>query len=488
MKSIRLFLTISIISTVVLANFVAAIHGYQESMKEAEELFDQKLVSFSRLLSKTTQFMPLSNDASKQTSNDPKISDDEIQYQVRDKNGKLLLHSSQLGEPFDFELQEGPGYLNFQHSRWRFLTFYSNKESHWGLVMEKQDIRYKLVESVIIKSVYPIIMAIPIIILIIFLIVRQGLNPIINLARNVDQKRASELSPIQLQNIPKELNSLTERINELLGRLDNSLRREKRFSSDAAHELRTPIAALNIQMKNLLDLFQDEEDGNKLSGRSKDKKRAIQLSELFQDLEDGVKRMSHLVEQILTLSRSTPEYYSGQFQVVDLNKLLTELVVQNYSLIEKHQHEIELDCVDKGKGKTPSNYLVRGDLFGLQTLFKNLLFNSIKYTPIIGCIKILLESSEDAITVQIMDSGPGIVLKQRERVFERFYRLDGDRNQSSILGCGLGLAIVKQIADLHSVNLSLDDSQFTMNSGIKVKMGLCVKLVFPKNNTPSGAI
>jgi len=128
MKSIRLFLTISIISTVVLANFVAAIHGYQESMKEAEELFDQKLVSFARLLSKTTQFMPLPNDASKQTSNDKKTSDNEIQYQVRDKNGKLLLHSSQLGEPFNFELQEGPGYLNFQHSRWRFLTFYSDKD------------------------------------------------------------------------------------------------------------------------------------------------------------------------------------------------------------------------------------------------------------------------------------------------------------------------------------------------------------------------
>jgi len=481
MNSIRLFLTISIVATVVLANFLAVIQGYQESMTEAEVLFDQKLESFAHLLVKTTIFRPLPDDSSVHAATDLQIPDDAIHYQVRDGNGRLLLHSNQLGSKFNFERKSEKGYLNYQHFRWRYLTLYSNQQDHWILVMEKQDIRYKLAESVIIKSVYPIIIAIPAIALIIFLIIGRGLKPIGNLATNVHKKRASELSPIELEGIPLELSSLTEQINNLLARLEESMNREKHFASDAAHELRTPIAALNIQAKNLIDLYRNEAKAGKHLDDPPDKTGTIQTLEVIQELDEGVKRMSHLVEQILTLSRTTPKHYGDKFHDVDLRLLLKQLVARNYSLIEENQHEIELDYMAESNSKTSQNYVVKGDLFGLQTLFKNLLLNSIKYTPRNGSIKICLVSGEDKLIVQIMDSGPGISLEQRNRVFERFYRLGGDRNQSPIMGCGLGLAIVKQIADLHSAHLSLHDSQFMLANEVAIKSGLCVKLVFPRS-------
>jgi len=454
-KSIRIFLTISIISIIVLANFLAALHGYQESMQEAEILFDHKLESFSKLLavSSTTN---LSNDLERTEGEQSELSS--VIYQVRKTDREIIFQSTLFQEPLEFELEINNGYLNYANFRWRYLTRYYPKMERWVLVMEKQDVRYKLAESVILKSVYPIILAVPTIALIIFFIVRRGLRPVGELADSVDAKKASDLSAIHLENVPDELAGLTQRINDLLSRLDNSLSREKRFSSDAAHELRTPIAALNIQMKNLID-------------------EGVDNKENVQALSLGVKRMSHLVEQILMLNRSSPDIYIEQFRKVELTSLLRNLIAELYPLIEESAHNIEFEA--KGLASSGS-VIILGEEFGLQTLFKNLIINAIKYTPNHGQIRIVLEQSADFVEVNVMDSGSGIDESECKRIFERFYRLDGDRNQSKIIGCGLGLAIVKQVADLHAANIKLSNSQFVQSSGETITSGLCMSLKFKR--------
>ena len=293
-------------------------------------------------------------------------------------------------------------------------------------------------------------------------IVHIGLKPIRLLANQVEKKKASNLTPIEIDGVPIELERLTQRVNELLIRLDGSLSRESRFASDAAHELRTPIAALNLQMKNLLDEQADY---------------SIESNENIRALSMGVSRMSHLVEQILVLNRSNPELYVGRFKHVSLSKLLRVLVIDLYPTIEKAKHEVELRLSNES-----DSYVVKGEEFALSTLFKNLLINAIKYTPEHGQILILISDTDNQIIVKVMDSGIGIPDAKKDRIFERFYRVDGDRNQSQISGCGLGLAIVKQIAELHHIKLTLSDSCFEMQSGKVIEKGLTVTLEFEKDS------
>ncbi len=472
MKSIRLFLTISIISAIILANFLAALHGYQESMQEAEVLFDQKLEDYSDFLATSTPTQIKSELTTPNTFQAPVIQSnaagDAIIFQVRDENNSLLFQSNsfeknQSTNEFSFNPKIENNYINFANFRWRSIIRHYPQNRRWVLVMEKQDVRYKLAESVILKSVYPIILAVPTIALIIFFIVKRGLKPVGLLATSVDEKQASNLSAIQIEDVPEELISLTQRINDLLFRLDSSLAREKRFASDAAHELRTPIAALNIQMKNLLDEGMNEQQS------------VVELSR-------GVKRMSHLVEQILMLNRVSPELYADQFKPVNLTNLLKELVAEIYPLIDQRGHDIEL-IEQNFAGISSHDCTVWGEEFSLHTLFKNLLVNAIKYTPKKGQLQLNVEQAEGLVTVTIMDSGPGIEPADRDRIFERFYRLDGDRNQSKVIGCGLGLSIVKQIANLHDAIIELSTSSWEREAEQGVSSGLCVKVIFKKQHS-----
>lgn len=470
MKSIRTFLTISIISIIILANFLAALHGYQKSMQEAEILFDHKLEDYSDFLA-TSASVLTNQSVVAQKANEKKnildlskASQSAVIFQVRDENHTILIQSDifEIEEhkaSFSFRPTVENTYINFANFRWRSITRYFPQKNRWVLVMEKQDVRYKLAESVILESVYPIIIAVPTIALIIFFIVRWGLKPVASLATSVDKKQADNLSPIQIENVPQELLSLTQRINDLLFRLERVLSREKRFASDAAHELRTPIAALNIQMKNLLDEGENKQEN-------------------IAELSIGVRRMSHLVEQILMLNRASPELYAKQFKPIDLLRLLKELVAELYPLIDEKSHEIEL--IEGMHDET--NFLVSGEEFSLNALFKNLMVNAIKYTPDNGHIQIKLEQSDQFVMLAIMDSGPGIARAERKRIFERFYRLDGDRNQSTVIGCGLGLAIVKQIAELHHAKIELSTSQFEIENGQLVTSGLCVTIIFQKSS------
>jgi signal transduction histidine kinase len=457
-SSIRLFLTISIIAVVILANFLAAVHGYQESMQEAEILFDRKLQNYGDFISNS----PFYSDSKENPVQENIVHSpvEHILYQVRDKNNLIIGQSSKFPQELKFELLDNQRYVNFDKARWRAITKFNTATERWVVVLENQDVRYNLAESVILKSVYPIVLAIPTIILIVLFIVHIGLKPIRLLANQVEKKKASNLTAIEIDGVPIELERLTQRVNQLLIRLDGSLSRESRFASDAAHELRTPIAALNLQMKNLLDEQADY---------------SIESNENIRALSMGVSRMSHLVEQILVLNRSNPELYVGRFKHVSLSELLRALVIDLYPMIEKAKHEIELRLSNES-----DSYVVKGEEFALSTLFKNLLINAIKYTPEHGQILILISDTDNQIIVKVMDSGIGIPDAKKDRIFERFYRVDGDRNQSQITGCGLGLAIVKQIAELHHIKLTLSDSCFEIQSGKVIEKGLTVTLEFEK--------
>jgi len=330
--------------------------------------------------------------------------------------------------------------------RWRTYGHFFESSSKWVLVAQPVNRRFELAEQMILAAVTPLILCIPLLAIIIFLLVSSGLRPLRLLSENLRAKKVDDLSPISQQNQHNELSPVLETLNQLFERLSAAFSREKRFASDAAHELRTPLSVLKINAHNLaLQLNNNDSTHTNM-----------------QYLQQGIERMSHVVEQILLLNRTNPEQYQGQFEHIDTAGLCQTVIASLFPQIESKKQEIEL----LGKGAS-----IQGDQFSLGILIQNLISNASKYSPEGSLIRVSLRSEINQVVIQVEDSGPGIDKSEYQRVFERFYRIGGDRHTSNVPGCGLGLAISKHIAELHDASLKLSLSEQLS--------GLSVELVLP---------
>ncbi len=429
MTSIRTFLVVVLISTITLVSFLTALHGYRESMKQARLLFEDQLLQQALILSAipVNENMEIINS---DHNGQNKISNNAFQIFNQDK--KLILRSANAPDIAIAEFSAGFSETNFIGYRWHVLVKHDESQSNWIMVAERNDIRHQLADSIILESVFPIVVSIPLTGLLVWLVVSFGLKPIHELASQLRSKQATDLTPLQIDTVPQELTTLAASANDLLQRMERSFAREKRFNTDVAHELRTPIAALKIHLQNLLtDLKEPPESANKL--------------------EEGVKRINHLVEQIILLNRMTPDHYQAQFANVDLFDVTRNVIEDVLNEINQKKQNLEFDG---------NHCEIFGDAFALETMIKNILHNAIKYTPEHGKIVIRIKEREGHNVIQIMDNGSGIPANEYDRVFERFYRLGGDRHGSTAIGCGLGLSIVQYIAELHEAKLHLEPSEF----------------------------
>lgn len=451
MKSIRTFLVVLLVAIVTLANFAAAVRGYLGSMEEAERLFNKRLLQQVDLLdyvlpARYQEYVqrpvpeifptPQKNDPSNLS---PQIAD--LQFQWVSNEGKLLARSAAMPDEIITDLKTGNQFVNFNHYRWHVLVAEAANNSGWYLLAERDDQRYRLAESMILQAVSPMVIAIPLIGFVIWWVLGIGLKPVAALAKEFHAREATDLRPIEHQNMPIELLQLAHSANELLRRLESSFVREQRFSADAAHELRTPIAALNIHCENLLHEINP-------------------VPESAHKLQQGIKRMRYLVEQILLLNKTSPDHFMNQFMPVNLTALTKQVIVSASEALGDKNINIEFEG---------DECWINGDATALETLINNLLGNAIKYTPKNGHIAVHTWLRGNIVLLEVMDNGPGIPVEQRERVFDRFYRLHGDRHDSGTPGCGLGLSIAKQVVDLHQAHIHLAQSSFASGLLVTVK-------------------
>ncbi len=449
MKSIRVFLVVLLVAIITLANFTAAVRGYLGSMDEAERLFNQRLLQQVDLLNyllpaRYAEYLQhstaeiFSAPENTEPGQAPQIA--ALQFQWVSNEGKLLLRSAAMPDEIISDLHSGYQFVNFNHYRWHVLVAPAADDAGWYLLAERDDQRYRLAESMTLQAVLPMVVAIPILGVVIWWVLGIGLKPITTLAKEFHAREATDLRPIQKQDMPSELIQLAQSANELLRRLEASFMREQRFSADAAHELRTPIAALSIHCENLLqDLHPAPESALKL--------------------QQGIQRMSYLVEQILLLNKTSPDHFMSQFQPVNLTALVKQAIVSASEALSDKNILLEFDGDD---------CQVNGDSVALETLINNLLGNAIKYSPENGQVLLHTWKRGQEVILEIIDNGPGIPTEQRERVFDRFYRLHGDRHDSGTPGCGLGLSIVKQVVDLHHANIKLGESSFPTGLSVQV--------------------
>jgi len=431
MRSLRRYLVTVLIALFTLISFVAALQSYKQSAIRAEALFDQDLQVLASSLSQQYQA-----GAQQELG---------LALQVW-QNGQLVYRSA-LAPLSSMSQTEGFSEHNFGGKRWRVFRQAPN-DTLTVIVAQPLTQRQQLADEVITASIYPVVLSLPLQAVLIWLVVSKALSPIKRFSAQLSSKKANDLTPVELDQLPAELDQMLKTTNQLFARLAEAFEREKRFASDVAHELRTPLSVLQVNLHNASQRWQqsgiDDPQGAMLA------------------LQTGVERMSALIEQIMLLNRTNPEHFQARTEQLDFAGLCRQVVADWYPQIEKKQQHVEL----LGLEHLP----LQGDAFALRLLVSNLLGNASKYTPPGGVIQLDLLTEPGKAVLVVQDNGPGIAPQEYQRVFGRFYRVGGDRHQSGTLGSGLGLAIVRDIVSLHQGHVRLGPADFI--SGLKVTVEL----------------
>lgn len=429
MKSIRSYLVVMLVAVFSLVSFVAAINGYLSSMREAELLLDKQLAYASDLLRLANRddrpVYPVTQD------------EQEIAFQVW-RGEQLLISSSSAPTGSIGDFTPGYRFANFAGYRWRTFTSVDQRGDVY-IVAERADQRHRVAEKVVLESVLPLLLSLPLAAALVWIVVSWGLKPLRELSRQINARASDALDPVALDRTPSELAQLVASMNALLARLSAAFEREQHFASHAAHELRTPLSVLKVHLHNLAG---EVAPGN------------VALAHA----NAGVERMHHLVEQLLDLNRTNPEMLRVNFTELNLHALAQRVTADAWPSFEERALTLSLEG---------DAAMIRGDEALLETLLINLLDNARKYTPAGGEVRVDVLNEHGSAILAVEDSGPGIAAQHRERVFERFYRAAGSRGNDP--GSGLGLAIVRHIVQVHEASVELGSSELG---------GLQVRIVF----------
>ena len=432
MNSIRRQVTWLLIALIVLVTFSAAITGYRASMEDATRLFDGEL----RAIASTLISLPVDH-----ISNTMEIeSPPDVAWQLWQQD-RLLMRSANAPDKRITSIKKGFSAENFLGNRWRVLADTAPLNNTVVIVAHPLGSRDTLTENLILAAMTPLIGSIPILAVLIYWVVNRGVRPLSALSIQLENKARNNLQPIALPNTPSELTTVIDTLNSLFIRLNKAFEREQLFSANAAHELRTPLSVLKINLHNL---------------HASDAPNKEEIARCQRDAD----RMIRVVNQLLLLSQTNPETAHAELDFVEIESLLQEVISDLYEAIDAKQQAISL---------VSEPCTLQASPFALQTMLSNLIGNASKYTPEGGEIEVTAKMTGTDITVQIADSGPGIPEQDHLKVLTPFFRVANAQTQRQS-GSGIGLAIVNQVVMLHHGQLALDKSHLG---------GLLVTLTLP---------
>lgn len=332
---------------------------------------------------------------------------------------------------------------------WRLFVLQDARDRQWILVGERQDVRGELVGKITLRSLLPDLIGLPLVALLVWLAIGWGLRPLGRMVQRLKQRDPDNLSPLEMEDVPQELEPMVASLDRLLLQLTGLLERERRFLAYAAHELRTPLAVLRIHAHNALQ-----------APDPADREGALR------QLEAGIERATRVVAQLLTLARLEPDADGRHMAALDLLALARQELAELTPLALEHDQDLalEVEGAEEGvrRGQAPDFRLV-ADASCLRILLQNLVGNAVRHTPPAGRIRVVLESRAEAVLLRVQDSGPGVPPALRDKVFERFFRAGGSA------GAGLGLSIVARIVELHHGTIRLGDSPL---GGLEVRVRL----------------
>ena len=331
-----------------------------------------------------------------------------------------------------------------------FLPVASGRVPVLVQVAETRNKRGALASRIISGVLLPQFAIIPLAVILVYLGLTRGIAPLNRLQGRIRRRRPGDLSPIPIRGVPEEIRPVIGALNEMMKRLEENLQAQQRFIADAAHQLKTPLTGLKMQA----ELALDETDPAALHAY------VVRITE-------AAERAAHLTSQLLLLARAEASHEKiHAVEPVDLEQLARRTTSE--WVPRAMAADIDLGFEDTG-GPLP----IDGVPLLLRELLNNLLDNAIKYTPAGGRVTLRMRAA-DNVVLEVEDSGIGIPPAERERVFERFYRVLG----TAADGSGLGLPIVKEIAELHRAGIVLQSGEHGL--------GTLVRLEFPRRETPPG--
>ncbi len=455
MRSIRTFLLYSLALSLVLVMSIAAIYAYLTTCHEIDEVFDAQLAQYTRLIAAYNQSQPayrvLEQEGLLETGIAHKY-ENKISFQIWHASKTLTARSASAPVEALAPFNEGFHRIMLDNTPWQVFVLHDPASRQWYMAAESLDIREELVAAVARTVIFPLVAGALLALVLIRWILRRGLAPLSVIADAITRRSPGDIRPLQIPAVPTEVQVLVDNIDSLLARVRASLERERRFSADAAHEIKTPLAALKLHLANL-------EYALAAGDRSPDTGKQ-ELARARQSCD----QMQRLLEQLLYFNRLEPDYFSRNLQQVALLPLCREVLADEAEFALAKQQEVQLDT-------TNDSLEVRSDPAALAMLLRNLLHNAIVYTQTGGRISLRLAQEGGNALVAICDNGPGIPAAERERVFDRFYRVGGDSHASGVSGSGLGLAIAREIVRLHGGQIELQDADGSQ--------GLCVQVRLP---------
>ncbi len=420
MSSIRRRLLVALLAAMAAVMLLGAMATYRVAEGEADAFFDEQLrqigLSMRDHLFLGAPAAPI--DEAEQM---------DFAIQVWSPDGETLYYSHPHRALPD-RARLGLATVSTPDGAWRIFALQQRGQTIQ--VAQPMDVRRSRAAAMALRTLIPFLVSLPALGLMIWIIVGRGLRPLARIAESVRVRTPASLDPLDDHEVPREVRTLVTALNDLLARLRTALDAQRAFVADAAHELRTPLAALQLQAQ-LAERARDEPD------------RSAAMTEL----KAGLQRATHAVNQLLTLARSEFGKPVPGHAGVDLSALAVEVIGEHVPLAASK-------AIDLGLEEASNEASVAGDVDALRVLMANLIGNAIRYTPCGGRIDVRVAAVGDRLAFEVADSGPGIPAQDRQRVFERFYR--GPDAEGA--GTGLGLAIVKAIAESHAGDIFLGEA------------------------------
>ena len=433
MGSIRRHLLAYLLAALGLGGVVLVVVSYQVTLEELSEVFNENLKQVALAVAHHHPASDLG--APRKMPQLPRFYEEEGEFDyvtlIWTPQGQLLA-TSDPDVKIDFVATSGLSVTQGDGHRWHVYSIVTPER----IVQAAQRFasREELAAATAAHLILPMVVLMAVLASLLILVLRRGLQPLDDAARDIAKRSAASLEMIPAGALPREIRPLIESINALMKRLGDALSQQRQFVADAAHELRTPVTALRLQTQ-LIEQARDE------PGR----KAAVQR------LRSGVERAQRLIEQLLQLSRVEPQAYVLKLERVALHELARSAVEQ-FSLKAEHR-EIDLGA------DVRDELWVQADRAQLTILLNNLVENALRYTPAGGVVDVGVAASDDGrASLTVTDTGPGIPREERPRVFDRFHRGEHAPSGEEAFGSGLGLSIVKAIADRHGATVALLDA------------------------------
>ena len=429
LSSLRLRLLVFLLAAIALTAAVQGLLAYRSALAEADALFDYQMQQTAYALR-----AGLPPDARASGNALPEYQNDELIVQVWTNEG-LRIFESAVGAALPQKAVLG--FTELQARGITYRVFSLQTRSQVIQVAQDMSARSAMARALALRSLLPLALMAPLLALAVWWAVGRQLAPVQRVRSQLAQRRPDDLTPVGTTGLPSELQPLVREFNALLARVQQAFDAQQHFVADAAHELRSPLAALKLQVQGLQ--------------RAPD---AATRALAVERLGSGIDRATRLVEQLLALARQEAQIASGAPpQPVVLAGLARQAVLDAAPAAQ--QRGIDLGLAPLAPGAEGAS--VPGHAQALAILLRNLLDNAIKYTPEGGRVDVQLQAGADAVTLLVDDSGPGIAPEERARALQRFHR-SPQAEGASAPGSGLGLAIADSIARLHGARLELADA------------------------------